>query len=189
MRMIKEVLRLHYACGLSHKKISAALGCSHGSVADYIHRAQAAGLTWPLPDELDDQQLETKLYPPVLVKSASRAQPDCVYIYQELKRKGVTLVQLWAEYRQDFPDGYGQTQFCDIYRSFAKNVNISMRQTHKAGHKAFSDFAGKTLPISLFVLLVPAASPSRNCSMMKLPSPGATDMQKRLGTLMALPKS
>jgi len=147
MRMIKEVLRLHYSCGLSQKKISKALGCSHGTAAEYIHRAQAAGLSWPLPDELDDTQLERLLYPPLPAKTGSRPQPDCAKMHEELKQKGVTLVQLWAEYRLDYPDGYGQTQFCDIYRQFAKSVNISMRQIHKAGQKAFSDFAGKTQPI------------------------------------------
>lgn len=147
MRMIKEVLRLYHSCGLSHKKISKAIGCSHGSVAEYLHRAQAAGFTWPLPEDLDDAQLEKRLYPPG-PKKGSRSQPDCILIQQELKKKGVTLVQLWAEYRENNPDGYGLTQFCDIYGLFAKNVNISMRQIHIAGEKAFSDFAGKTLPIT-----------------------------------------
>lgn len=144
MRMIKEVLRLHYSCGLSQKKISKALGCSHGTAAEYIHRAKAAGLTWPLPDELDDTQLERRLYPPAAKNNSARQQPDCGRIREELKIKGVTLVQLWAEYREDYPDGYGLTQFCDIYRLFDKTMNLSMRQMHKAGHKAFSDFAGKT---------------------------------------------
>lgn len=147
MRMIKEVLRLYYSCGLSHKKISKALGCSHGSIAEYIHRAQAAGLTWPLPDELDDAQLEQKLFPPNAKKTGSRPQPDCISMHLELKRKGVTLDRLWTEYREEYPDGYGQTQFCDIYRKFAKTTSISMRQVHKAGERAFSDFAGKTQPI------------------------------------------
>lgn len=148
MRMIKEVLRLYYSCSLSHKKISQALGCSHGSVAEYIHRARAAGLSWPLPDDLDDAQLDQRLFPRCLnQKSKTRPQPDCVYIHAELKKKGVTLVQLWAEYKEENPDGYSQSQFCDIYAKFEKSISISMRQDHKAGDKAFSDFAGTTLPI------------------------------------------
>jgi transposase len=146
--MIKDVLRLYYSSGLSHKKISKALGCSHGTVAQYIHRARAAELSWPLPAELDDSQIERLLYPPSTAKADAKPQPDCIKMHEELKKKGVTLSQLWIEYRQDFPDGYGLTQFCDIYRLFAKSMNISMRQTHLVGHKAFSDFAGKTLPIT-----------------------------------------
>lgn len=147
MRMIKEVLRLHHSNGLSQTQIGKALGCSRGAVAEYLHRAHAAGLSWPLPDELDDAQLERRLFPPK-TQDQSRPLPDFNYIRTELKKKGVTLIQLWAEYREDHPDGYGQSYFCDLYQRFENSLNLVMRQDHKAGHKAFSDFAGKTLPIT-----------------------------------------
>lgn len=147
MRMIKEVLRLHHSCGLSNKQISKALGCSRGAVSEYIHRAHAAGLSWPLPDELDDCQIEQRLFPPV-VKLQGRTLPDFKYIHTELKKKGVTLVLLWAEYREEHPDGLGLSQFCEHYARFAKSLSLVMRQEHKAGEKAFSDFAGKTLRIT-----------------------------------------
>lgn len=148
MRMIKEVLRLYYSCGLSQTKISKALGCSRGSVAEYLSRAQAAELSWPLPDELDDTQIERRLFPPRKEFAGKpRPQPDCAYIHEELKKKGVTLLQLWAEYKEDNPNGYGVSQFCDIYQRFTRDISIVMRQEHKAGDKAFSDFAGKTSPI------------------------------------------
>ncbi len=146
MRMIREILRLHQSCGLSQKRISIALGCSRSSVADYLKRAQQAGLSWPLPAECDDDELlERKLFGPPSDKE--RQQPDCDYIHQELKRKGVTLQLLWHEYKELNPEGYQLTQFCDIYRQWRKNIDLVMRQDHKAGHKAFSDFAGTTLPI------------------------------------------
>jgi len=146
MRMIKEVLRLHHSCGLSNKQISKSLGCSRGAVTEYLHRAEAAGLTWPLPEELDDAQIEQRLFPPS-AKSRGKPLPDFNYIHTELKKKGVVLIQLWAEYREDNPDGYGLSQFCDLYRKYAKTLNLVMRIEHKAGEKAFSDFAGKTLSI------------------------------------------
>jgi transposase len=146
MRMIKEVLRLHHSSGLSNKQISKALGCSRGAVAEYLHRAQAAGLSWPLPDGLDDEQIERRLFPPS-TPGQRRPLPDFNYIYTELKKKGVTLVQLWAEYREEHPDGYSQSQFCELFGRYEKSLNLVMRQEHKAGHKAFSDFAGKTLLI------------------------------------------
>ena len=116
-------------------------------MAEYLHRAEAAGLLWPLPVELDNAQIERRLFPPV-PQSRSRPLPDFSYIRAELKKKGVTLVQLWSEYREDFPDGYGLSQFCEYYSRFEKTLNLVMRQEHKAGEKAFSDFAGKTLPIT-----------------------------------------
>jgi transposase len=148
MRMIREILRLHHSCGFSKHKISLLLGCARSSIREYLNRAHAAGLQWPLPAELDDEELlEKHLYEaPKLAKQ--RPQPDCNYLHQELRKKGVTLNLLWEEYRQDHPnDGYGLTQFCDIYRQWRKAVDLVMRQEHKAGEKAFSDFAGTTLRI------------------------------------------
>lgn len=147
MKMITEVLRLHHSCKLSNKQISKALGCSRGTVAEYLHRAESAGLAWPLPGELDDAQIELRLFPPVAPKHR-RPLPDFNYIRAELKTKGVTLIQLWAEYREEHPDGYGLSQFYEYYGKFEKSLDIVMRQEHKAGEKAFSDFAGKTLPIT-----------------------------------------
>jgi transposase len=146
MRMIAEVLRLHHSLGLSQKKISKALGCSRSTVAEYLHRANAAGLSWPLPEELDETAIERRLFPPV-PKAATKPLPDWVTVHFELKRKGVTLVQLWAEYREEFPDGYSLSQFCEHYHRFSNNLNLVMRQEHKAGEKAFSDFAGAKLRI------------------------------------------
>jgi transposase len=147
MRMITEVLRLYYSCGLSIKQIHKSLGCSRGAVSEYIYRAKAAGLSWPLPGDLDDAQIEQRLFPPV-VKFRGKPLPDFNYMHTELRRKGVTLVQLWSEYREEYPHGYGLTQYCDLYGRFAKSLSIVMRQEHKAGDKAFSDFAGSTLPIT-----------------------------------------
>jgi len=145
--MIKEVLRLHHCSKLNNTQISKALGCSRGAVAEYLHRANAAGLLWPLPLELDDAQLERRLFPPI-ARSQTRPLPDFNYIHTELKKKGVILLQLWSEYKEEHPDGYGFSQFCEHYSRFEKKLNLVMRQEHKAGDKAFSDFAGKTLPIT-----------------------------------------
>jgi hypothetical protein len=62
MRKIKEVLRLHLEAGLSERKISKI--CVKGTVRRFLKRAEAAGLSWPLPPSLDDAALEKKLFPP-----------------------------------------------------------------------------------------------------------------------------
>lgn len=145
MRMIRELLRLHHSCGASQNRISKALGCARSTVSEYLKRSQEAGLSWPLPSELDEEQLEKLLFP--MPPDTVRPQPDCNYIHQELKKKGVTLELLWQEYKELHPDGYQSTQFCEIYRQWRKSIDLVMRQDHKAGHKVFSDFAGTTLPI------------------------------------------
>jgi len=63
MRKIKDLLRLNWGCGLSNRQVAARCGVARSTVAETLSRAKAAGLSWPLPEELDDQQLETRLYP------------------------------------------------------------------------------------------------------------------------------
>lgn len=148
MRKIRETLRLHHDSGLGQRPIARCLDISRTTVGDYLHRAKIAGLGWPLPQELSDQQLYNRLFPPAAPASASdRSLPDFAYLHTELKRKGVTLMLLWEEYQADHRQGYRYSHFCDLYRQWARKLKISMRQIHKAGEKLFVDYAGQTLPI------------------------------------------
>jgi len=147
VRRIREVLRLKFECGLSHRAIARSCAISHSTVREYIHRAQAAGLAWPLPEALDEDQLQRLFFPKeALFSSRVIAQPDWKLIHQELRRKGVTLRLLWLEYRKAHPDGYGYSRFCECYRLWAKTLNPPMRLTHKAGEKLFVDYAGHIVP-------------------------------------------
>lgn len=148
MRKIRETLRLHFDCGLGQRPIARCLGISRTTVGDYLRRAEAAGLGWPLPATLTDQQLYHQLFPPMIPVSATgRTVPDCASLHTELKRKGVTLMLLWEEYLSEHPQGYRYSQFCELYRQWARKLKLSMRQIHKAGEKLFVDYAGQTLPI------------------------------------------
>lgn len=148
MRKIRETLRLHHDSGLGQRPIARCLNISRTTVGDYLQRANMAGLSWPLPDSLTDQKLYSLLFPPaVAVASSDRPLPNYVYLHNELKRKGVTLMLLWEEYQAEHPQGYRYSQFCELYRRWARKLKISMRQVHKAGEKLFVDYAGHTLPI------------------------------------------
>ena len=142
MRKIREILRLRHEQGLSHREIAQACVIGPGTVSRYLQRAVRRGLGWPLPAELDDAALEARLFPRA-APAAGRARPDCAYIHRELKRDGVTLQLLWEEYAQVHPSGYRYTQFCEIYRQWARRLRPSMWQVHRAGEKTFIDFSGK----------------------------------------------
>lgn len=95
---IKEILRLKFSVGLSHRKIGKSLRISHSTVADYLHRAEEAGIGWPLPEGLSERQLEQRLFaePQRLCgNDTPRVVPDWSEIHQQMKRKGVTLMLLW----------------------------------------------------------------------------------------------
>ena len=142
MRKIREVLRLKYACGLTNRQIARTRAMGRTAVADYLRRAEEAGIGWPLPEGLDDAELERRLFRTVEASRDPRPEPDCAYLHRELRRKGVTLHLLWEEYRADHPDGYQYSRFCDLYRDFRKWLKPTMRQIHKAGEKVFVDFSG-----------------------------------------------
>jgi transposase len=143
MRQIRQVLRLRLEHGLSTRAIARACSVGLGTVTEYLTRARRAGLSWPLPERLDDGALEALLYPPSAEAVHPQPLPDFVMIHKELKRRGVTLMLLWLEYLKDHPGGYQYSQFCHRYRRWARKLNPSMRQVHRAGEKAFVDFAGQ----------------------------------------------
>jgi len=147
MRKIRGVLRLSLGEQLSRRQISASLGIPLSTLADCIGRAKLAGLSWPLPDEMDDALLERTLYPPTAPSSFTRPMPDWSYIDTELRKKAVTLQLLWIEYREEHPQGFGYSQFCNLYVAWRKKVDVVMRQHHRAGEKMFVDFPGMTIPI------------------------------------------
>ena len=147
MRKIRDVLRLTFGEGLSRRQVSAAAGVPVTTVSDYVGRATAAGVGWPLPGGLDDAGLGALLYPPARPSRDARPAPDWNRVHKELRRKSVTLQLLWLEYRQAHPDGYGYSQFCNLYRAWRAGVDVVMRQVHVAGEKLFADFPGDTIPI------------------------------------------
>ena len=148
MRKIREVLRLKWECGLGQRAIARSCGIARSTVGDYLQRAEAAGLGWPLPDQLDDATLTQRLFPPPATPSARQSPlPDWSTIYTELHRADVTLRLLWVEYREAHPDGLGYSQFCELYSRWAKRLKPTMRQTHRAGEKVFVDYAGRTVPV------------------------------------------
>jgi len=113
MRKIRDVLRLS-AGGMSKRKIAISLGVGATSAGDCIRRARRAGLAWPLPEDLDDEALEVRLFPASVALAeikARRPQPDWPGIHRELRRKGVTLQLLWEEHRAAHPDGYGYSRY------------------------------------------------------------------------------
>lgn len=150
MRKARDILRLKHEVGLGVRQIARSLRISHGTVVNYLQRAEAAGVGWPLSSEIDDAQLQELLFssqkPP---EAARRALPDMAELHKELRGKrhckGITRQLLWEEYRAAQPDGYGYTQFCEYYKRFESGLEPALRQPYRAGEKLFVDWAGETL--------------------------------------------
>jgi transposase len=148
MRKIREVLRLTHELGLSVREVSKATGVGKTSVGEFVGRAKVIGITWPIPPEISDAVLEKRLFtPPGFLEGPTRQMPDWVKVNEEVKRRGVTLMELWEEYRAQVPDGYGYARYCQLYGEWKKRLSPTMRQTHVAGDKLFVDWAGHKVPI------------------------------------------
>lgn len=148
MRKVREVLRLKWERGVSNRLIARSCRVSRSTVADYLERADSAGLRWELVKALDDGRLEALLFPPQSTRAgAGRPLPEWPRVYRELRHKGVTLTLLWQEYKAVHPDGYQFTQFCEHYKRWLGTQELVMRQHHRAGEKLFIDYAGNTMPV------------------------------------------
>jgi transposase len=149
MRKLKEVLRLH-SLGLSQHQIARSCSISQSTVHAYVSAAQAAGVTWPLPENWDDRQIEQTLFPqrPAAAVWRKHPEPDWKQIHQELQtHKNLTLQLVWQEARENDPEGYGYSRFCELYRGWLKKLDWVLRQEHRAGEKMFVDYAGATIPV------------------------------------------
>ena len=96
MRKAREVLRLKWALKLSARRVAGSLAMGRSTVAEYLQRAVAAGLTWEEVETLSDAELEGRLFPSPPRKAAGgRPLPDWAQVKRELRGKHVTLYLLW----------------------------------------------------------------------------------------------
>jgi len=149
MRKISEILRLHFDAKLGIRKVARSLNISVGVVQKYVARAKAHNLSWPLPPNMSETEVELLLKSTQtgMAKSTAKARTDCRLIHEELKRKGVTLELLWEEYCQAEENPLSYSRYCYYYRGWKKQQKRSMRQAHRAGEKVFIDYSGKTFDI------------------------------------------
>jgi transposase len=147
MRKIREALRLR-SDGFSGRRVAQSLSVGRATISEYFRRADVEGLSWPLPNDLSDADLEQRLFPYSPGEArGSVPQPDWAYVHAELRRKGVTLSLLWEEYRGVHPDGYGYSRYCELYTRLEGKLSPVMRQRHPAGERLFVDYAGHTVDV------------------------------------------
>jgi len=169
MRKIREVLRLKFELGLDNRQIARSCSMPHSSVANYLKRAKAAGLSWPVPPEFGEMDLETRLFPSGPVRH-DIPWPDFASLHDEMLRyKHLTLELLWQEYKQGYPDGYQYSWFCELYGRWVRKLDIVLRQEYRGGDRMFVDHAGPTVTVfdretgqgreaSIFVAVLGASS-------------------------------
>jgi transposase len=123
MRQVREVLRLKFVGSVRTREIARRLGVAPSTVRETLKRFEAAGLIWPLPEEMTDEALEAKLFTNAASKQSRRrhTEPDWAAVHRELKRKHVTLMILWEEYIEREPQGYRYSRYVELARRGPKS--------------------------------------------------------------------
>lgn len=149
MRRVREIMRLKFETGLAVRDIERRTGVPRRTVRALFERFAARGLTWPLGEDVTEDDLEGLLFREAGARAGGRRrpEPDWSEVHRELKAKHVTLQILWDEYIDLHPEGYRYSRFCEIYRDWEAKLSLTMRQTYKGGEKLFVDYAGDLVPV------------------------------------------
>jgi len=146
LRDVKKILQLYHHTHLSVRDIGKSLNKPKSTVADYIARFQRSGIAITDLDQKTTEEIYQAMFPDEMGRPKQRMPkilPSFEKMHLELKKKYVTKQLLWEEYRVAFPDNhYGYTHFCNLYKAWQKQTNVSMRINHKAGEKMFVDYSG-----------------------------------------------
>jgi transposase len=149
MSKIRQLLRLHTQ-GYSKLQIAEQTGIARNTLKKYLVAYKACGFSYEELNQLSDKELEELFIKPhekPLNKKLQTLFALFPQMEKELKRKGVTRILLWEEYKRNYPDGAGRSQFNHYFSLWKAQVNPVMHIEHKAGDKLYIDFAGDKLTI------------------------------------------
>lgn len=166
MSKLKQIL-LQRSNGIGLQTISKTLDISRNTVKKYLRLIEDRGYNPVELLDMSDEELEAMLDDPdepTVVRQTS-LEELFPYFEQELQRTGVNRGVLWSEYRRQYPDGYGYSQFCDRLKHWLASQNATLHLEHTPGDKLFIDFTGKKLfivdpesgeqqPVEVFVAIL-----------------------------------
>lgn len=149
MGKIRQILRLHTQ-GASKLHIAVTTGVSRNTLKKYLKAFIACGLSYEELSTLSDHDLD-ELFNRKEEKPLDDKIVNLFRLFpgfdKALKRKGVTRLLLWQDYRKQYPEGVGISQFRHYFALWKDQTSPVMRMDHKAGDKMYVDFAGQKLSI------------------------------------------
>ncbi|OAV01449.1 MULTISPECIES: IS21 family transposase [Moraxella] len=145
----REIIRLHtFNPNYSNREIARILDLSPTTVGTLLEKFKQSNLSYKQLSELADKDFRSQIGSQ-LQAPQQKGKPEPIWddIYDELKKRDMTLELLWQEYRIDNPSGLSYSQFARKYRAWRKTNRLSMKQTYKQGEQVLVDFCGRTMPI------------------------------------------
>ena len=163
----REILRLT-ALGISQRSIAGSVGCSKTTVQEVQRKAAALRLGWPLPEEMGDEAIRSRLYPPQDRSDPAKAEIDHEWVQREMGRRGVTMTLLWNEYAERAvlagKTPYMYSSFCHRHQRWVDaNPEIAMHIEWRPGEWTQADWCGDTMrvcdpdargPLKVYVLVI-----------------------------------
>lgn len=148
MSKLKQIIRLRKE-GLALQTIAKAVDISRNTVKKYLRLIEVKEFNADDLLQMEDNALDALLHDPDPADEARLASLAALFPYfeRELLRTGVTRWVLWGEYRQQHPDGFSYSRFCDHYKQWKTCQSATLHFDHEPADKLFIDFTGKKLGI------------------------------------------
>lgn len=147
----REILRLE-AMGVSRRNIGFSVGCSPNTVQNVSNRARAAGISWPLPDEMSDSILQAVLFPPKAKSDSGKHPIDHERVEREMGRRGMTMTLLWNEYCDEATSAgkepFMYSAFCQRHRRWAASNRITMHIDRRPAEQIQVDWVGDAMEVA-----------------------------------------
>lgn len=148
---VKLILLLR-STGMSQRAICQSRHMSRSSVSEVFRIADEQNVTYADVESKSSAEVYSMFYPDKYPEETTYSPVDYAYVHNELKRPGVTLKQLWKEYRQRCCGSgmlsFGYSKFCDDYNDYAASQNLTNRITHKPGYAVEVDWSGTKMHLA-----------------------------------------
>jgi transposase len=148
MLQVRRILQL-LSDGHSKREVSRQTGSSRNTIDSYETHFQQTGKDYHALTLLSDTELAELVYTKEPIKEPDPRRhylnDHLDYYINELTRVGVTRELLWNEYRQEEPEGYGYSQFCELLSRHSQKKNPVYHNIYVPGELLEFDFAGKKM--------------------------------------------
>lgn len=133
---VRLIMQLH-ADGMSQDDIAISRHMSKSSISKVLAVAREKNITYADIKDKDDTAVYKMFFPDHLLTEDIYELPDYDAVSEELKQVGVTMMNLWKEYRDKCrvhgTIAVGKTKFFDDYAKYRQTHDISNHLEHRPG--------------------------------------------------------
>lgn len=142
MAEIKRILQIKESNrDFSNRQIGIIVNCSKDTVKVILSLADSLSITYDKIRELNEEEIHNLFYPNNNPYQ-DVPEPDVEYCIRELKKKHVSVLLLWKEYIEKYPNGLRYTQFKERILKATSASTITAHFERKPGERMEIDWSG-----------------------------------------------